>query len=229
MRDPFVYKGTNVLINKLELTEQELLDQFESVVFKLSFVRLIDQGFKVTRASDIFILHKELFKDVYDWAGSPRTINIEKQERVLNGLSVIYEDKNNIIKEMNRIDLTYLDIKGNFIINLSKIISKIWKIHPFREGNTRTVVVFLYFLLKEFKLMLNNEMLEKHSSYFRNALVLASIGEYSEYEHLKMILRDAIYGNEATKDKIKTGKNKYEKIKDMDLKNYKYKYHIQKK
>lgn len=230
MRDPFVYKDTNILVNKLGLKDQESLDQYESVIFQLAFTRLMNEGFIITSVNDVFELHKVLFSEVYDWAGTARTINIQKYEKVLNGLSVNYCDKSSIIKSLNTLDENFrnLNIKANFINDLTKFIAKIWQIHPFREGNTRTITVFLYFLLKMYKLELNTELIEKSSKYFRNALVLASIGEYSEYDHLEIILQEAIYGKQIEMNKNDMNENKYEKIKDLDLSKYKYNYHTKK-
>lgn len=228
MNDPFVYKNTNVLKNKLNLKKQEDLDQYESAIFQLSFAKLIDDGFKVSSIFDILYLHKQLFGDVYEWAGEIRTINIEKKEAVLAGLSVNYSDKNNIEKDLKKLNHTLktLKIDKNNISDLTNLIAYIWQIHPFREGNTRTVVVFLYFLLNQQKLTLNISLLEKYSKYFRNSLVLASIGEYSESEHLEMILKDAIFSNE--KEKVKSKPSRYEKIRDLELSKYKYNYHTKK-
>jgi cell filamentation protein len=44
-----------------------------------------------------------LFKEVYSWAGKPRTINIYKTEPVLGGLSVNYSEHNQIMKDLNKI------------------------------------------------------------------------------------------------------------------------------
>lgn len=231
MSDPFIYKNSNVLKNKLNLKSQKELDQYESAVFQLSFTNLIDEGFKITSTLDILKLHQQLFGEVYDWAGEIRTINIEKREVVLAGLSVTYGDKNNIKKDLIKLNetLNNLKINENNIINLAKLIASIWQIHPFREGNTRTIVVFLYFLLNQHKLTLDIELLEKHSKYFRNAFVLASIGEYSEYEHLQSILKDAIFSNEnSAKERDRSTSTKYDKIKDLELCNYKYNYHTKK-
>lgn len=230
MKDPFVYKDTNILINKLDLKNQELLDQFESTMFQLSFMKILEEGFVVNSVNDVLKLHKLLFEEVYDWAGTARTINIKKQEPVLDGLSVNYRDKDNILKDLNNLNKTLinLNVKDNFIKDLTKLISKIWQIHPFREGNTRTITVFLYFLLKKYNLELNVDLIEKSSKYFRNSLVLASIGEYSEYNHLEVILNDAIFGDSKEIDKTKTKDNKYSKIKDFDLSKYRYNYHTKK-
>jgi cell filamentation protein len=145
MKDPFVYKDTNILINKLDLRNQELLDQFESTMFQLAFMKILEDGFVVTIVNDVLKLHKLLFEEVYDWAGTVRTINIEKQEPVLNGLSVNYGDKASILKDLNRLNKTFedLNVKDNFVENLVRLISKVWQMHPFREGNTRTITAFI--------------------------------------------------------------------------------------
>lgn len=230
MADPYVYPDTNVLINKLNIKKQDRLDQYEALMFKLAFENLRQNPTNVINASDILTIHKLLFGEVYEWAGNVRSINIEKQEAVLNGLSVNYSDKKLILKELNKLnnEMAILKNDNSFIKNISRLISKMWQIHPFREGNTRTVVVFLYLYLRNFNLEINFELLEKHSKFFRNALVLASIGEYSEYQHLELILNDAIFG--ITKD-LPLSENiseKYKTIKNLDLSTYEYNYHTKK-
>lgn len=46
--------------------------------------------------------------------------------------------------------------------------------HPFREGNTRTTAVFTIKYLRSLGFFVNNELFERHSWYFRNALVRAN-------------------------------------------------------
>lgn len=86
----------------------------------------------------------------------------------------------------------------------------------------------MYFLLKKYNLELNVDLIEKSSKYFRNSLVLVSIGEYSEFNHLEVILNDAIFGDSKEIDKTKTKDNTYSKIKDFDLSKYQYNYHTKK-
>lgn len=230
MRDPFVYKGTNILINKMDLRNQELLDQFESAIFQLSFMNLLDDGYAINSVNDIFELHSILFGEVYEWAGTARTINIQKREAVLDGLSVNYGDKNTIVKDLNKLNVSFnaLRVEEDFIKNLARLISSIWQIHPFREGNTRTISVFLYFLLQKYSLKLDVELIEKSSKYFRSSLVLASIGEYSEYNHLEIILNDAICGGTKKDKEDREHLKRYDKIKDFDLSKYEYNYHTKK-
>lgn len=105
-----------------------------------------------------------------------------------------------------------------------KIISLIWQVHPFREGNTRSIALFLYFFLKEIGFKVNREFINKNAKYFRNALVLASIGEYSEYNYLEEILKDSISFKTVDGDL----NIKYQTIKGYNLDKFEYNYHTKK-
>ena len=64
--------------------------------------------------------------------------------------------------------LTQVDV----VKKIQHFISGIWQIHPFLEGNTRTVTVFLIQYLREFGFDIDNTPFQQHSKYFRDALVL---------------------------------------------------------
>ena len=230
MTDPYVYEGTNVLINLANIKEQDKLDNFETTLSRVAIVELLKNPIDITSTKDTFEIHKRLFKEVYSWAGKPRTINIYKTEPVLGGLSVNYSEHNQIMKDLNKIqnDIDSFDwvnsSKKEIISKIVRVISSVWQVHAFREGNTRTICLYLYFFMKKYNLKLNVDFIGEHSKFFRNALVLASIGEYSEYEHLEMILSDAI-----SLKKVINGESKYQTIKDYNLEKYEYNYHHLKK
>lgn len=230
MKDPYVYEGTNVLINLANIKEQDKLDNFETTLSRIAIVEFLKNPIDITSTKDIFEIHKRLFKEVYSWAGEPRTINIYKTEPVLGGLSVNYSEHNHIMKDLNKIqnDIDSFDwvnsSKKEIISKIVRVISSVWQVHAFREGNTRTICLYLYFFMKKYNLKLNVDFIGEHSKFFRNALVLASIGEYSEYEHLEMILSDAI-----SLKKVTNGESKYQTIKDYNLEKYEYNYHHLKK
>ena len=88
-----------------------------------------------------------------------------------------------------------------FILNINDIIqhiaifiSKLWQIHPFGEGNTRTTAVFLIKYLRHLGFYVNNDLFAKHSWYFRNALVRANYNNlskqvYKTSEYIEKFLR----------------------------------------
>ena len=69
----------------------------------LVITKLHKDDYEVKSLSDIFDIHKNLFENVYDWAGKARTINIYKEEPLLNGLSVNYSDYKRIKKRSQQI------------------------------------------------------------------------------------------------------------------------------
>lgn len=226
MNDPYVYENTNVLINLANIKNQKELDNYETTLTGLAILDILNNPIDLNSVNDIFIIHERLFKEIYSWAGKPRTINIYKEEPILSGLSVEYSNYKSINRDLNKIQHDIDSYKLNelskkeLIHKITIIISSIWKVHVFREGNTRTICLFLYFLMKKYNLKLNVNFIGEHSKYFRNALVLASIGEYSEYEHLEMILSDAI-----SLKKIVDGNKKYQTINEYNLEKYEYNYH----
>lgn len=230
MKDPYVYKDSDVLINKANIKEKDKLDEFENRMTNLALVMLFRSDFEINDANDIFNIHKILFENVYEWAGKPRTINIYKGEPILQGLSVEYSSHKTIEKEFNEINSKYLqdDLnklnKEDFIYLFVRLISDIWRVHPFREGNTRTISAFAFLFLRQYKYKFIVELIKNNAKYFRNALVMASLKEYAEYEYLEKIITDAV----DTKDFSKVT-SKYKKIKDYNVEDYEYVYHKIKK
>ena len=134
-------------------------------------------------------VHKYLFQDVYEFAGEFRKIDFSKHERILNNDSVAYGDhklleqsldyditleKNKNYKEMNIVDV---------INNITDFSSRIWQIHPFREGNTRTTALFIEKYLVSLEYNVDNTLFKGKSVYFRNALVRSNY--FNNYLNIK--------------------------------------------
>lgn len=234
MSDPYLYENSHVLKNTLDIKDENNLEAYENTVVNLSLLKLFKENYVISHTNQIFDIHKRLFIDVYDWAGNARIINIEKSEVILNGQSVKYEEKSNIMKVINEIHLIYFNkpwktmTEQSLIYEMTRYLASLWKVHPFREGNTRALSTYLYFFLKTHNYSLDEKLLKLNAAYFRNALVMASLGEYSEYQYLENILSDAIIYKINQKPINKKTLQKYEKIKDIDMKNYTYNYHQQK-
>lgn len=226
MKDPYIYQNSECLINKADIRDKYKLDEYENRMTNLALISLIKNSFKVYTSHDVFKIHLFLFENVYDWAGKPRNMDIYKDEPIINNMSVEYTTYKKIIEEMNNIDHEYFNRdwrilkKEDFIHLFTRLITDIWKVHPFREGNTRTVSIFAYLFLKQYGYDFNAELISHHAKYFRNALVMASLGQYAEYQYLQNILIDAV-SNKADLDK----KESYDRIKDYHIDQYKYAYH----
>lgn len=125
-------------------------------------------------------IHRAIFEGVFKHAGHFRDYDISKKEWVLRGDSVLYgrwQDLRMAIEydlEQER-QFVYVGLEnGQMIEHLTRFVAGIWQIHPFGEGNTRTTAVFTIKYLRYLGFSVNNDLFERHSWYFRNALVRAN-------------------------------------------------------
>ena len=149
--------------------------------------------------------HKRIFEGVFPFAGESRKINIRKKEWVLGGASVAYSPveliRSSIQFDFEReraFNYATLDLDGA-VRHIANFISGVWQIHPFAEGNTRTTAVFLISYLRFMGFDVDNSMFEKHSWYFRNALVRANYsnrktGVERDFTYLEKFLRNLLMG-----------------------------------
>ena len=137
-----------------------------------------DDGFDLSPAY-FSALHGLIFEDVLKGAGGFREVNIRKHEWVLKDDSVTYGDWKAIGSSLDYAfdrekDYSYVrKSRRQVIAHLCRFVAGIWKIHPFREGNTRTTAVFAIKYLKELGYAVTDNMFKDNSWYFRNALVRA--------------------------------------------------------
>lgn len=135
-------------------------------------------------------IHRRLFQDIYSHAGKIRDYNITKKEWALNGETVLYASAEGL-KATLEYDLeqekkfSYKGLNQQEIIeHIVHFISYLWQIHIFGEGNTRTTAIFLIKYLRKLGFKnVNNDLFEKHSWYFRNALVRANYEDLSKGIH----------------------------------------------
>ena len=148
-------------------------------------------------------MHKYIFQDIYDWAGEFRIINIEKEEPALGGLSVEYSDKAEIrdnlaeaLKKMN--SRSWADMApDDKVKRFSEDLADVWKVHAFREGNTRLAVTFCCQFIEAQGVPINRTVFERHSAYVRTALVaycavFHDLGDLSKKEYLERVIGDAL-------------------------------------
>lgn len=198
MNDPYLYENSSVLRNLLNIRDEKELDLAEAELSRANMMLLYEQGFEDFSTGGIQKIHKALFGEVYDWAGQFRTINIRKSEPILVGKSVWYSNDEDIERNLERawekfgcVPWEELSPKA-FAEQVAKTFPAIWQTHPFREGNTRTVVMMMTFFVEHYGYYFDQELMSASAGYVRQAFVLASQFDNSEYEHLEKILQDAI-------------------------------------
>ena len=156
--------------------------------------RTVEADFSSVRISEIlstdgFVLspatllsyHRRLFTGIDGFehpVGIFRSDNITKPEEVLDWYSVNYADHADIL---DTIKWEFSEEKehigsnmptSEILTRVTKFIANIWRVHPFREGNTRTIAVFTIKYLRTLGLNSDNTPFKDNSRFFRDALVL---------------------------------------------------------
>jgi len=99
---------------------------------------------------------------------------------VLDGATVMYGSASELRATLEydfsqEKDFSYRGLSMDEIIHhLAVFISRLWQIHIFGEGNTRTTAVFFIKYLRTLGFSATNDIFADHAWYFRNALVRAN-------------------------------------------------------
>lgn len=204
MHDPYLYPNTDVLINRHDVRDEADLAEMEAEYTSIRLKQITEAPLPGNYDFQHFCeFHKWVFQDIYEWAGVPRTIDIEKPEPALGGISIEYSPVDEIESTAKKVldtmrdaawDKFSLDEKA---VKFSKYMAELWKIHCFREGNTRTVVTFCCQFAESRGFNVDRTLFQKHSAYVRTSLVAASayfsdLGDRAQPEYLIRIVRDSI-------------------------------------
>ncbi len=92
-----------------------------------------------------------------------------------------------------------LNSVATIIPHLAKFVSRLWQIHAFGEGNTRTTAVFFILYLRTMGFDVTNDIFAENAWYFRNSLVRANYNNYTKgiretSEYLELFLRNLLLG-----------------------------------
>lgn len=162
----YCYPGTYVLKNKLNITDESELRSAERSITSLRTAQLIQNPIEGKLDFNYLKnIHKFIFGDIYEWAGTIRTVNIAKGNSFCR-CEFIEEQMESIMRKLEKENyLENLNIEM-LAERLAYYIGEINAIHPFREGNGRTQRMFIECLaLKngfslDFAKISNEEMLE---------------------------------------------------------------------
>ncbi len=146
---------TGTLRNIADLTDPADLLFFESVVVAKRIQELYDKPIKIIGADSLLSIHRQLFQDIYTWAGKKRKVEISKAGKQF--FPTTHFD--NAFRFIDTLISDYKKIserdKLQIAEKLAEILDNINFLHPFREGNGRTQREFLRLLALEKGLTLN--------------------------------------------------------------------------
>lgn len=141
----YCYPNTDVLINFENIRDPQALAEYEADItmfrlYQLQKEQPVTGRFGITHLKRI---HKYIFQDIYPFAGKFRMENIEKgstffckSEFIEENLTLIFSQSKKDQYLRNR-DLEVFSQKAAFYL------SELNMIHPFREGNGRTIREFI--------------------------------------------------------------------------------------
>ena len=203
MRDPYYYEDCEVLKNKLGIKDDDTLGKAE-VDFSCDRLHILARS-PLPGEYDFehyCKMHEYVFGDIYEWAGILRIMPMEKAEAVLGYMSIEYaepeqirEQATAILDRMNRRDWASMTLDEQ-AKRLAQDMADLWKVHCFREGNTRTTITFMCQFADSHGMNIDWKLFEKNAAYTRNALVAASAVfkdvDFRQPEYLVKIIKDGL-------------------------------------
>ena len=200
------FEEANVLLQTYyeENPSRDALDRTEEAdkVSARIAALLSERAFSFT-PNEYISIHRKLFTGIYSHAGRIRDYNITKRERVLSGATVLYGSATELMATLDydfseEKKFSYKNLTMDEIIHhLAVFVSRLWQIHVFGEGNTRTTAVFFIKYLRTLGFDVTNDIFAENAWYFRNSLVRANYndlknGVHETTEYLELFLRNLL-------------------------------------
>jgi len=139
--DPYCYEGTSVLKNRLDLRTQAELEEFETAIASQRAEEALPDG--NLDQQHYCALHHHLYQDVYDWAGEVRTVRTAKGGNPFCYPENITAQLAKLFRELVAANhFRGLDADA-FAKAAAHFLGELNAVHPFREGNGRTQLIFL--------------------------------------------------------------------------------------
>ena len=180
---------------------EDRTEEADKVAVRIAKI-LSEKAFSFT-PNEYISIHKKLFAGIYGHAGKLRDYNITKKEWVLNGATVLYGSASELRATLDydfaeEKKFSYKNLSMEDIIHhLALFVSRLWQIHVFGEGNTRTTAVFFIKYLRTLGFDVTNDIFAENAWYFRNALVRANYndlknGVHETTKYLELFLRNLL-------------------------------------
>ncbi|MCF8001545.1 MAG: Fic family protein [Halanaerobiales bacterium] len=184
----YCYPGTNILINKLDIKDEELLRKANSLYSAQRLLELqaepLSGNYDLQHLKNI---HHYIFQDLYEFAGKIREEDIIKGNTLFAKSEFIESKANQLFKELKKEN--YLKGTKNitqFAQRISYYMAELNIIHPFRDGNGRTIREFIRCLA------LNSSYILNWNSINKDELLNASIKSVININPLYKCIEKAI-------------------------------------
>lgn len=143
--EQYNYPGTDVYINKLNIYKGDCLKETEADLVTLRIIELNQKA--IGGAHDLQHwrdIHKKLFSDLYEWAGELRKNSVFSEfenpfsspQRIEQAFSAL------IVPTLDKTEHFSKSTEKSVVRDISELMGELYYIHPFRDGNTRSLVQF---------------------------------------------------------------------------------------
>ena len=184
-------------------TSEERTEEADKVASRIAQI-ISEKSFNFS-PSHLIAIHGRLFDGIFKFAGKLRDYDISKHEWILDGDTVMYGAAFELKMALDydfeqERNFNYKNLSIEEIVkHITFFVSRLWQIHAFGEGNTRTTAVFTIKYLRSLGFNVNNDIFAENSWYFRNALVRANYnnlqkGIQENPEFLERFFRNLLMG-----------------------------------
>ncbi|WP_153447199.1 Fic/DOC family protein [Vibrio algicola] len=138
----YCYSGSDVLINKLNIKDSLDLEEAEVAFSKERYLSYQSNKTQLDHFNfgHLKHLHFVLFQDLYRWAGQLRDVDISKGNTRFCTYSRIEPEANKLFSQIA--SLSTANNKEHLITQAADLFCEMNLLHPFREGNGRTLRFF---------------------------------------------------------------------------------------
>ena len=183
----YCYPDSNVLKNKLNIRDNKLLKTAEEEITLIKQMELLKNPIKGNFSKAHFMnIHKFIFEDIYSFAGKIRREQISKADTMFYPPNVIDRELDKVFAKIKDKNMLKETDKEKIFDNLAYVMAELNIIHPFREGNGRTIREFIRMMAKRLNYDLNWGNMDK------DELLKASILSVDNYKMLICVLEHCI-------------------------------------
>lgn len=164
-------QSNGTLINKLNIKDADKLFELESRISQLKYRSLVLHPIIITDMNSLKLIHRELFSDVYTWAGEYRPGNFHKNATEFFPVERFEFAISDLNFQVEHINQQNYHSQSALIQDLAKLLLDINNFHPFREGNGRSQRLFITLLAKQKRIELHLQKNDPaYDSYMQAAI-----------------------------------------------------------
>lgn len=177
--DAYCYSGSTVLRNKLDIRDEATLSEAEQQLSSIAAanVEFNPPPYNLTYLQDI---HRQLFSDLYEWAGELRTVGMAKQDTRFCQPQYMEAEASKIFANMAAANWFEGMSRVELIVAVSEAYSDINVVHPFREGNGRAQRILFEHLIMNAGFEISWWGIEKTEWIFANIAAYSCVMEPME-------------------------------------------------